>query len=561
MIKRVFQKTTNSITAAAYVLAVSSFVSALLGLLRDRLLAGRFGAGENLDIYYAAFRIPNLVYGLLVSGGIIAAFLPVFSEYFNKDKKKAWDLTSNSLNIFLFFSILICGLLFIFTPYLIKFVVPGFSLENKELTVMLTRIMFLSPIFFGVSNIFASILQYFNHFIVFALSPIFYNLGIIFGILFLAPRFGIKGLAFGVVLGALLHWLIQIPSAIINGFKYKPIFNLRSTGLKKIVYLMVPRTVSAFASQLNLIVITAIASTIGVGNISIFNFAEHLRVMPIHIIGGSFAVASYPFLARAWASGEQKNFLSSISVTFRQTLFLSIPISFLLFLLRGQLVRILLGTGKFDWVATRLTAASLGFFVLGIFAFCLIPFLARIFYSLQNTKTPLLTSLISLPVAIGFAFLFVHLFSFDNVFYHFFAKFLNIADIENISVIGLPLAVSLTGILEASMLLFLLKRKISSFPLKEIFSSFNKILIASLSMSLFVYLSLCLIDDFVNVLTVKGVLIQSVTATLIGFLSFWLFGYLLKIKELKSFQIKACSILKKRKIKLPVDDYEQENIR
>jgi len=559
MIRRVFSKTTNTITAAAYVLAVSSIVSALLGLLRDRMLAGRFGAGEELDIYYAAFRIPNLVYGLLVSGGIIAAFLPVFSQYIEKDRKKAWELTSNSLNVFLLFSIIICGLLFVLAPYLIRFIVPGFSPEHRELTVLLTRIMFLSPIFFGVSNIFASISQYYNHFIVFALSPIFYNLGIIFGILFLAPRFGVIGLAMGVVVGALLHWLIQIPSAVIHGFKYKPIFNLKSKGLREIVRLMIPRTLNSIATHFNLIVVTAIASTLGVGNITIFNFSEHLRAIPIHVVGASFAVASYPFLARAWANREKEKFLSSISTTFRQTMFLAIPISFLLFLLRGQVVRIFLGTGKFGWVETRLTAASLGLFVIGILAFCLIPFLARIFYSLHNTKTPLLISLITLPVAVFFSFFFVSLLKFDNVFYRFFANILNLQDIENIAVIGLPLAVSLSAIFQAVLLLLFLKRKITDFPLEEISLSFKKIISASFLMSGIVYLVLFLISTGLNVLTVQGILIQAVLATITGVLSYWFFGYLFKIEELKYFHIKLCSILKKKKLSIPsVDTIDEE---
>jgi len=560
MIKRIFRKTTNTITAAAYVLAVSSIVSALLGLLRDRMLAGRFGAGEELDIYYAAFRIPNLVYGLLVSGGVIAAFLPVFSQYMQKDKKEAWKLTSNSLNVFLLFSIIICGLLFIFAPFLVKLVVPGFSPENRELTMLLTRIMFLSPIFFGVSNIFASILQYYNHFIIFALSPIFYNLGIIFGILFLAPRFGVVGLAMGVVIGALFHWLIQIPGAVMNGFKYRPIFNLKSKGLRKIIRLMIPRTINSFATHFNLIVVTAIASTIGVGNISIFNFSEHLRSMPIHIVGASFAVASYPFLAKAWANKEKEKFLSSISVTFRQTMFLAIPISFLLFLLRGQIVRIFLGVGKFSWTDTRLTAASLGLFVIGIFAFCLIPFLARVFYSLHNTKTPLLISLITLPISVLFSFLFVWLLRFDNAFYRFFANILNLEDIENIAVVGLPLAISLAAIFQAILLLLFLKKRITGFPLKAIFLSFKRILLASALMSVIVYLILFLVASGLNVLTVSGILIQAVIAAIAGVLSYWFFGYLFKIEELQYFHIKICSILKKKELAIPSADTIDEEV-
>ena len=557
MIRRIFRKTTNTITAAAYVLALSSIASALLGLLRDRLLAGRFGAGQELDIYYAAFRIPNLVYGLLVSGGVIAAFLPVFSQYIQKDKEEAWKLTSNSLNVFLFFSVVICGLLFIFTPFLVKLVVPGFSPENRELTVLLTRIMFLSPVFFGISNIFASVLQYFNHFIVFALSPIFYNLGIIFGILFLAPRFGIIGLAIGVVIGAFFHWLIQIPCALLNGFRYRFVFNLKSKGLRKIVRLMIPRTLNSIVTHFNLIVVTAIASTIGIGNIAIFNLSEHLRSMPIHIIGASFAVASYPFLARAWANREKEKFLSSISVTFRQTMFLAIPISLLLFFLRGQIVRIFLGVGKFNWTDTRLTAACLGLFVLGIFGFCLIPFLARIFYSLHNTKTPLLISLFSLPVYVLFSFVFVWLLSFNNGFYRFFSSLLNLGDIANISVIGLALAVSLGGSFQAFLLFIFLKKRIKGFPLKEIVSSFKRIALASSLMSGFVYLTLFLTSLFLNALTVSGVLIQAILVGLIGVFSYWLFSYLFKVEELGYFHIKIRKTLEKGIIR-PVEVTEND---
>jgi len=242
-------------------------------------------------------------------------------------------------------------------------------------------------------------------------------------------------------------------------------------------------------------------------------------------------------------------------------MFLSIPVSFLLFLLRGQIVRIFLGVGKFSWTDTRLTAACLGLFVIGIFAFCLIPFLARIFYSLHNTKTPLLISLITLPISVLFSFLFVWLLKFDNVFYRFFANILNLEDIENIAVIGLPLAVSLVAIFQAILLLLFLKRRITDFPLKEIVLSFKKILLASVLMSVIVYLTLFLISLNLNVLTVLGILIQAVIAMLVGVLSYWFFGYLLKIEELRYFHIKLRSILKKKKLSIPSADRVEEEIK
>jgi len=535
MIKKVLGKTSKSITAAAAILAFSSIGSGLLGFLRDRLLAGRFGASQELDIYYAAFRIPNLVFAILVSGGIIAAFMPIFSEYYNKDQKKAWILVNNVLNAFALFSIIICGILFLFAPQLIKLVVPGFTPDNMAQTVALARIIFLSPILFGISNIFSSILQYFNRFIAFSLAPIFYNLGIIFGILFLLPTFGLKGLAFGVVLGALMHWLIQVPSAIVSGFKYRPIFNLRSEGLRRMFWLMMPRTFSAIASHFNLIIITAIASTLGVGNISIFSFAENLRSFPISIIGGSFAVAAYPFLARFWANKEKGKFFESFSSTFRQSLFLVIPISCLLILLRAPIVRIVLGTGKFDWIDTRLTAACLGLFGIGIFTYTLIPFFQRVFFSVHNTKTPFFNSVLALGFNVGLSYILVWALSFSNFFSNFIANLLHLKDINGISVIGLPLSISITGICQFILLLYLLKRRVQELPFKEIWQSAKKIIMASFVMSVAVYFVMFGVSEFINVLSAKAVLLQAAIAVIIAVIVYILMCVVLRVGELKSF--------------------------
>jgi len=531
MIKRVLHKKTHTIGLAALIIGCSSVVSALLGLIRDRLLAGRFGAGIELDIYYSAFRIPDLVFGILVSGGIVAAFLPVFSEYYGKDKEKAWELTSNALNVFLLFSIILCGILAIFTPQLMKLIVPGFNIEQQTMAVVLTRIIFLSPIFFGISNIFSSILHYFNHFIAYSLAPILYNIGIIIGILFFVPLFGITGLAYGVVLGVLMHWLIQIPSVLINGFKYKPIFNLKSKGLKKIVYLMVPRTISAVINNFNLIIVTAIASTIGIGNISIFNFSDHLRYLPITVIGGAFAVAAYPFMAKAWADGEKHMFFSNIIRAFKQSLFLIVPLSVLTLLLRAQIVRIILGTGKFGWLETQLTAACLGIFAISIFAYALVPFLVRIFFSIHNTKIPLLVSILTLGISIILCFVLVNVMSGVNWFSTIMANLWKIQNIDNISIIGLPLAITFSGIIQVLMLIAFLKRKLKEFPIKDIYNSFIKILFASIIMGGITYLCLYGFSLVFNTSTFVGILLQAGISGLIGILVYLILSYFLKIQE------------------------------
>lgn len=542
MLNHILNSKTKTVTSAAFLLAISSLISKILGLIRDRLLAGRFGAGEELDIYFAAFRIPDFVYGILIAGGITVAFLPIFSEYFQKrikeSSKEEWpvgatEFTNNLLNCFLFLLVLVCLILAIFTPFIINFIIPGFSPANKAITIQLTRIMFLSPILFGLSSIFSGILQYFDRFLIYSLAPILYNLGIIFGIVFLVPLFGISGLAYGVILGAGLHFFIQLPAAKTSGFKYKLVFNFKYPGIKKVLKLMIPRTIGAAADNLNLIVITAIASTLTAGSIAIFNFSNNLQNFPIGIIGISFAISSFPVLSRYLANGQKKEFLENFSSSFRQIIFLIIPLSFLLFLLRAQIVRLILGTGEFGWRETRLTAASLGFFCFGIIASSLIPLVARAFFSFQNTKTPVIIGITSVILNIFFCSLFVSLLNYQNIFRDFLASLLKLQDIKNIEVIGLPLGFSLSVGLQLLLLLIFLYKRIGDFRIKEILQSFKNILVASVLMAVCTYFLLKIFAGLVNMQTFFGVLLQTVLASFAGIFIYFLAVLFLRSPEIK----------------------------
>jgi len=544
MLNKILNSQTKTITFAAVILSSSALVSRFLGLFRDGLLAGKFGAGPETDIYFAAFRIPDLVYNLLIAGGLSVAFLPIFSEHYAKNKKDAWEMTSCLINVFLLLSVGISLILFIFTPFLIRLIAPGFSVQNQNLAVVLTRLMFLSPIFFGLSSIFSGVLHYFNRFLIYSLAPILYNLGIIFGILFLAPYYGIFGVAIGVVLGALCHWLIQIPSVINCGFRYQPIFNLHNPALKKIFRLTAPRTLAMAGQQINLMVITAIASTLTAGSVAIFNFANNLYYFPIGLVGIPFAVAAFPELTRKWSNGEQGKFLENFSAVFRQILFLVIPASVLMFLLRAQLVRLVLGSlgSSFDWTDTKLTAACLGLFSLGIFAAALIPFLSRTFFSFQDTKTPTLISLAAVGLNIFLSFLFVRLLSQQNFFYNFLADFLKLEGMRDVSVIGLPFAFSLAVIFQFFLLMFFLEKIIVK---KEIFLSLVKIIFATILSGIFTYFALRLGAVLFDTYTVLGIFSQTTLAGGVGIGIYLLVAFLLKSPELK---ILKSAILKEFKI-------------
>jgi len=467
MFSRIFQHQTKTITWAGMILAVSSILSGFLGVVRDFLLAQRFKTGT-LDVYFAAFKIPDFIYNFLILGGISVAFLPLFSEYFSKDKKEAWEFAANCLNVFLVLLILLCLLLFIFAPLLINWIAPGFTLDQKELAVLLTRLLLLSPILFGLSAILSGVLQYFNKFLVYGFCPILYNLGIIFGILFLAPSFGILGVCIGAVIGAFFHFSIQIPSAFHSGFSFKSILNFKDQKIKKVFTLMLPRAMGLAGQQINLIIITAIASTLTVGSIAIFNFANNIQGFPVGVIGLSFAIAAFPSLSKSWAEKERAEFLKKFSLTFRQIVLLTIPVSIFVFIFKNPIVDIILRHGHFSAEAAKLTSACLGLFALNIFFSSLILLLVRSFFALQDTKTPTLISVISVGFNIALSFLLTRILLPGNAIFSslgiglqaFLRGNLGLEGIGNISVLGLPLAISLAALFQFSLLTFFLKKRI-----------------------------------------------------------------------------------------------------
>src|SRR4030043_851322 len=327
----------NSINSAALVIAAAGVLSRLLGLVRDRILASKFGAGDTLDIYYAAFRVPDLIYNLLILGALSAAFIPVFTSPLGHEKKEDdWRLANGLMTFAIVALIVLTGVLAIFTPLLMKLITPGFSGEKLSSVIKLTRIMFLSPIFLGISGIFGGILNSFKRFLIYSIAPLFYNLGIIIGALFFAPAFGPIGLAWGVILGAFLHMAIQYPAARFAGFSFSPLFDLGNSHLRKVLHLMVPRTLGLAVTQVNLLVVTILASTLSAGSLTVFNFANNLQSVPLGVLSVPFLLAVFPTLSHLAAKESWAEFIENFSKTFRQVLFFIIPASVLLIVPRAQ---------------------------------------------------------------------------------------------------------------------------------------------------------------------------------------------------------------------------------
>ena len=522
MIKRLInnkflnEKPTQSIAAAAFIISLAGIGSRVLGLFRDRILAGQFGAGDTLDAYYAAFRIPDLIYNLMIVGALSAAFIPVFTEYIAEKKEdEAWKISSGVLSLQIFITGILSIFLIIFAPWLMKLVTPGYTGAKMDLTVLLTRIMFLSPFLLGISGIIGGILVSFKKFLIYSLAPIFYNFGIIIGAVFFVKWMGPMGLAWGVVLGATLHMLVQYPSVRFSGFRFRPMFvdAFKNPGVRKVLKLMIPRTMTIAVSQINFTIITIFASTLAAGSLAVFNFANNIQSAPLGLFGISFAIAVFPTLSAYAAKKEKKEFINAFSRTFRQILFFVIPLSMFLFVLRAQTVRVVLGTGKFNWTDTILTFQTLGLLAFSLFAQSLLPLLTRAFYALQNTKIPLYIGLVSEAVNLMLVVLLIRKFS----------------------VYGLAIAFSVSSLLNMILLLFFLRKKIASIDGRTIANSFFRIVAASLVGAGVAQIMKYVVGTQGELDTFLAVFTQLVVAGGFGLAAFAIASYYFNVKEFFQF--------------------------
>lgn len=506
-LKGFFNSEQKNIKIAALIMMITVFLSRFLGLIRDRLLAGTFGASIDLDIYYAAFRFPDLIYSIIFAGGIIVAFLPIFSEYQKKNKPEAWKISNYLLNFFGIVYFVFFIVFFFFSPDFINTLIGKFSFEYQAKAIILTRLIFIAVFFFGLSSIFSTILNYFQRFLIYSLAPIFYNLGIILGTVFLSPYYGIFGPGIGVVAGAIMHFLIQVPSAVSCGYRYQPILKLNHPAIRDFFQLVVPRIIASSSSQINFLVATFIASGIGIGAISVFNLSYNLSFLPIGILGVSFATAVFPVLSKLWVENNKTDFHLRFRESFLQVLYLAFPVGLLVFILRNQIVQIIYQTGKFDETAVAITAAALGVYVLSLATQCLVPILLRGFFSIKDTITPTIIAIFYMALNIFLFFPFVALFGGGNVFlFDFFGREIiltlpawinannilvviikqvfDINGLVNFPLLGLVLVFNLCSILEFALLFIFLYKKIGDFGLKQIRESFSKIFLATIIMGL-----------------------------------------------------------------------------
>lgn len=510
MWRKFWEKLQTTIFGGAVIVSSSWVISKFLGFLREWLIARRFGTAE-ADPIYAAFTIPDFIYGTLILGSLLTAFIPVFIAYRQQNEDEAWRVARSVLRIIVVvFTLLGSGLLIFAQPIIDLLVGTDFSLAAREESAMLMRIMSMNMLLFAVSNVFAGVLQASKQFLAVSVAPIMNNLGAVAGLLFLTPHFGSAGVAWGAVLGALLHCTIQGIAAWRVGFRWGPGAGSRHPGVRQIGQLLLPRTIGQSVTQIAQLVNVPIATRLGPSNLTIFRRANVLQDFPSSIIGVSLATVAFPTFVELLAAGKKQEFIEHFSRIVRQILFVIIPLTVLFVQLRAQYTRLAFGSRLVTWDETLDTAQTLGFFAISFFAQALIPVLARSFYAMKDTITPVRITIVAVTIDIVGSLILG----------------------PTLGVIGLALAFSISSIVNTVWLFLSLHRRVGHLDENRIFLSTVKIIGASMVMAIAVQVVKPITIGFGFELDrTIGVLVQAVVASVVGVFTYLMFAGPFRIEE------------------------------
>ncbi len=537
-----FYREIRGLHQAAYILALFALASQILAIVRDRILAHQFGAGSELDIYYAAFRIPDLLFVLFASVLSVYVLLPFVTKAKNHSDEAAQSVLSQMFSLFLIGYTIIAGVTFVAAPYFVHYILPGFSGEAQSEAVALMRILLLQPLLLGISSLLGVVTQMGHRFVIYALSPLLYNLGIIIGAAFLYPICGIAGLAYGVVLGALLHCLIQIPLVTTSNLRFGLTRSIDFKTIKAIAKVAIPRAVTLSLSQIMLLVLVMLATTMTVGSVAVLQFAFNLQSVPLAIIGMSYSVAAFPTLASLLADKKQSEFNTYVLTALRHVIFWSTPVVVLVIVLRAQLVRVLLGSGSFDWADTRLTAAALAIFVVSLLAQSILLLIVRAFYAGGFTRLPLLVTFIGTVFSGTFAYGLYIWFQYSPTAQVFFTGLFRLENVVGSEVLMLPLGYTL-GVLIEVVLMLIFAGQTFGIQLRTLGKPLLVAVAASVTGGLFAYATLLFIVEGVNQNTFVGILIQGCVAGIFG-----LIGVIVAYRLLGSPEMHEIYMAFKRKV-------------
>ncbi len=515
MFKRLFEKESSSILSAATIIMGATLASALLGLVRTRLLISFFYADKAVvDVFWAAFRLPDMIFQIIIVGALSSAFIPVFSRYLG-DKKESNVIASSMINVVMTIMIILSIGIFIFALPLSRLIAGGFGEDQLQLMANLTRIMAAAQIFFGFSSFLTGVIQSHKRFLVPALSPVLYNLGIIIGILVFGKSLGIYGAAIGVVIGALLHLLAQLPLARKLGFRYSLTWDSKHGAVKEMSKLMLPRVLTLSLVQIETTAIITFSSWLSVGTVTIISIAQQLANLPVRLIGIPIGQASLPFFTKITSKNDLLSLATMVNNTILEMLYLALPSSVIVLVLRIPLVRLAYGADSFPWAETVLTGKLVAILAISIAARSLTHILVRVFYSLHNTTTPFLTNLLSTIINIGLSYYFLF--------------------VIKSGVLGMAFAITVASLIETVVLTSLLY-SLAGFSRSHLVFPVLKMIGITLITSFALWVPLRFLDALIfDTTRTVPLILLTVTVGLIGMAVYIFLSYIFKIKELGVF--------------------------
>jgi putative peptidoglycan lipid II flippase len=501
--------TRGALARAGLIVTIAFLASRILGWLRVVVLSNQFTAGAELDAYFAAFRIPDLMFELVAAGAISSALIPVLSGLLTDgQQERAWRVASTVLNLMLAVLAVLAVLLFIFAPDIVPLLVPGFDQPTTQLTIELTRVMLVAPIFLASGAIVTAILQTQDRFGAAALAPVMYNLSIILGALLLAAPLGIMGVAVGVVVGAMLSLLVQLP-ALRGRFHYSLSTDVSDPAARQSFWLMLPRAIGMGANQITFLVNTALASTVAVGAVVSYTVAFSVLQIPLGVIGLPLGIVLLPSMSRALAGGHEREFGDMVVSAMRLLLWLMLFIASVGLVSRNEVVELLFGWG-FDEAALTATAAALGVFLLGLPAHSLNVILARAFYSGKDTVTPVTVAIASVGV---------------NVV-------VSIATVDRLGISGLALGIAVGAWFEAITLSLLLRRRHAAVHLRPVLDGGARSLLGAVVAALLAGGVLALDVAPVGMPVFVGLLLELMLAGGVGLAGYLLYSLAVRLPEL-----------------------------
>ncbi|HZP96756.1 MAG TPA: murein biosynthesis integral membrane protein MurJ [Candidatus Limnocylindria bacterium] len=504
-----------SVARASIVMIAALVASRVLGWLRLSVVGATFGATPQLDAFMAAFKIPDALFNLLVAGALSSAFIPIFAGYLAKEREKeAWHVASSVMNVLILSLMALSALMWLAAPWLVPTIVAPFpDPKQQQLAVELTRIMLVSPIFMGLSSLVTGVLQSYRQFLAGAVAPLVYNGVQILFALFAAPFLGIQALAFGVVVGAAMMFLVQIPELTFRRTKYELALDLGHPGVREVFFLAGPRTFALGAVQIVFFVDTYLASSMPTGSLTALNYAFQLMLLPLGVFSIAISAAIFPTLSHYASLGQAAKMRDALQQAIRWILFLTLPTAIVMVVLRRPIVNLLFQYGAFGAGARELTQAAFLFYSLGLAGHALVQILARAYYASRDTTTPVAFTLVSIGV---------------NVV-------LSVALAPRLGINGLALANSIATLAEAALLLAMLAPRarlrlvgLGYATLKQVTAA----LLMGVGMFLFIRVTNIPLDLVIE--PSKPVLfLQTLLATAFGGLVYVVAAYLLRISELQ----------------------------